>query len=119
MIEALTGLPDGVLGFEASGKVTGDDYENVLVPAIEAAVGGEKLHMVYVLGEGFEGYSAEAMWDDAKIGMRHPFSFEKVAVVTDDETYSRMIRTFGFMMPAEVRVFALAERDEAIGWAAS
>ena len=38
MITQMTDLPDGVLGFEASGKVTGDDYSEVLVPAVEAAL---------------------------------------------------------------------------------
>lgn len=35
MIERIEGLPEDVLGFEAKGDVSGDDYERVLVPAIE------------------------------------------------------------------------------------
>jgi hypothetical protein len=35
MIETMTGFPDGVPGFDATGKVTGKDYETVLVPAVE------------------------------------------------------------------------------------
>ena len=37
MIRVLDGMPDGVVGFTASGKLTTDDYAQVLVPAIEAA----------------------------------------------------------------------------------
>jgi hypothetical protein len=35
MIEIMTGFPDGVPGFDATGKVTAEDYETVLVPAVE------------------------------------------------------------------------------------
>jgi hypothetical protein len=34
-IKIFSGLPDDVLDFVASGKVTGKDYEVILVPAIE------------------------------------------------------------------------------------
>ena len=36
MIKTIKDLPSNVLGFEASGAVTGKDYESVLVPAVEA-----------------------------------------------------------------------------------
>jgi hypothetical protein len=35
MIQIMTGFPDGVPGFDATGKVTGENYETVLVPAAE------------------------------------------------------------------------------------
>jgi hypothetical protein len=118
MIELLSGLPDNVLGFEAKGEVTGDDYERVLVPAVEDRLTrNDKIRLVYVLGEDFSGYSAGAMWDDAKVGMHHLFSWERIALVTDHESYGRMTKGFGFLMPAKVRVFATAELDDAKTWA--
>jgi hypothetical protein len=35
MLETITGLPAGVLGFEAKGELHADDYRNVLIPAVE------------------------------------------------------------------------------------
>jgi hypothetical protein len=53
MITVLTDLPDNVLGFEAKGEVTGDDYEQVLIPAVEKHLEtAEKIRLLYVLGEG-------------------------------------------------------------------
>ncbi|MEJ6701961.1 MAG: hypothetical protein QNL01_13480 [Akkermansiaceae bacterium] len=37
MIEPIPQLPDHTLGFTASGKVTGSDYEQHIIPAVEAA----------------------------------------------------------------------------------
>ena len=75
MIEMLSDLPDNVLGVEAKGEVTGGDYEQVLVPEIEERLARhDKIRLVYVLGEEFDGYSAGAMWDDTKVGMEHLLS---------------------------------------------
>jgi hypothetical protein len=35
MIEIMTGFPDGVPGFDATGKVAGEDYVTALFPAVE------------------------------------------------------------------------------------
>jgi hypothetical protein len=39
MIVEIPGLPDNVLGFAAKGTVTANDYETVLLPAVEAWIG--------------------------------------------------------------------------------
>jgi hypothetical protein len=35
MIEIIQGLPDNVVGVVGSGTVTGEDYSNVLIPAVK------------------------------------------------------------------------------------
>lgn len=117
MIESIPGLPNHVLGLEARGEVTGDDYEQVLIPAVERHLERHrKIRLLYVLGSEFEGLSAAAMWDDAKVGMEHPFSWERIAVVTDHDAYRRLFRGVGFLIPGKVRVFGLAQLDDAKAW---
>ena len=120
MIEAIPGLPENTLGFEAKGEVTSEDYEQVLVPAIAKRLETEdKLRLLYVLGTGFDGYTAGALWDDAKVGMHHPFKFERIAMVTDHDLYGRMTKGFGFLIPAKVRVFGTDELEDAKAWLSS
>ncbi len=38
MIRLIEGMPAGTIGVEAVGKVTEDDYRDVLVPAVTAAL---------------------------------------------------------------------------------
>lgn len=117
MIELIPGLPDNVLGMEAKGEVTGEDYARVLIPAIERQLEGrDRIRVLYVLGPEFSGYSAAAMWDDAKVGMTHPFSWERIAVVTDHDAYRRLVNGFGFLIPGQVRVFPVAELEDAKAW---
>ncbi len=117
MIELIEDLPDDVLGFEAKGHVTGEDYETALIPAIERALEGrQKLNLLYVLGDEFEAYTGTAMWDDTKVGMRHPFAWRRIALVTDHDGYRHMLKAAGFLTPAEVRTFAGDELEEAKRW---
>lgn len=117
MIEVITDLPDRVLGVKASGEVTANDYKTVLVPAIEEKLSKQtKVRLLYVIGDGFKGYSGGAAWEDAKVGMKHLTSFERIAVVTDVDWIETMIKAFGFALPGEVRVFDDDDLSEARGW---
>ncbi len=62
MPEKISDVPDSVLGFRASGELTSDDYRNVLVPVVEAALQSrDKLRLLYLLGEDVTGFSAGAV----------------------------------------------------------
>ena len=115
----MQGLPDNTLGFEASGKVTGNDYETVLIPAVEAKLKEfSKVRMIYQLGTDFSGYDMEAMWDDTKIGLKHIKAWEKIAVVSDTEWIRSAVHVFGFAIPGHVRVFKNDELADAKKWVA-
>ncbi len=117
MIEVLTDLPDRVLGLRASGEVTADDYKTVLVPAIEEKLTRQtKVRLLYVLGDEFKGYTGGAAWEDAKVGMKHLTSFDRIAVVTDVDWIEKMVRAFGFALPGEVRVFGNDDLEPARRW---
>ena len=117
MIEVITDLPQRVLGVKASGEVSANDYKTVLVPAIEEKLTKhKKARLLYVLGDEFEGYTSGAAWEDAKVGMKHLTSFERVAVVTDVDWIEKMIKAFGFALPGEVRLFDDDDLDEARIW---
>lgn len=118
MIRVLEGLPENVLGVEAFGKVTDQDYENVLEPAIrEKLATHSKIRYVYVLGEEFDGWTLGAMWEDAKLGGGELHRWEKIAVVTDTDWIRHAVKGFGWMIPGEVKVFPVAELESATAWA--
>jgi len=117
MIKIISDLPNNVLGFESSGTVTGEDYETVLIPAVEAKLEEfPKIRLLYHLGPDFISYDLKAAWDDAKVGLSHLTSWEKIAVVTDTEWVSSGVKVFGFVIPGEVRVFGNDELSAAKEW---
>jgi hypothetical protein len=117
MLTVMKDLPEGVVGFSAEGNVTDEDYKTVLIPAVEAAIEKHKsVHLLYYLGPDFKHFGTAAMWDDAMFGMRHFFDFGRIAVVTDHEALAMMVRSFGLMMPAAVRVFPTDKLEAAKAW---
>lgn len=120
MLQLIENLPGNVVGIRAIGEVEDDDYEEVLVPAIETArAEHDKIRLLYVLGEEFTGYEADAMLEDAKLGARTFTAYDKIAVVTDATWLQRTVKAFGWMMPGEVRTFHTDALDDATGWISS
>jgi hypothetical protein len=118
MLEPLTDLPQGVIGFEANGELQASDYTDVLLPAVERAfAGGEDVRIV-LLFERFDGISGGAMWQDLKMGVEHLTRWKRIALVTDIDRMTHLTSLFGWMTPGEMRHFPLAERSQAIAWAA-
>ena len=117
MIKELNDLPAGVLGFEVAGTLKAEDYRDVILPALERAAAGGEVRFVIVIPE-FHGMSGGALWQDLKVGVEHLRAWKRIALVTDIEWMKHMTTLFGWMTPGEVRQFSLAQRDEAVAWAA-
>jgi hypothetical protein len=112
-------MPAGVLGFEAVDDVEKEDYENVIVPVIDKAIAEHgKVRLVYLLGPEFDDYEGGAVWEDLKLGAKHPTSFERIAVVTDARWAGPAVRIFSVLWPGQARVFPLADLEPAKRWAA-
>ena len=121
MIEALAGLPEGVIGFRLSGDISGDDYRAVLEPALNAAVEAGEIRFVVAVEDDFEmegGAVLEDMKTGLKLGVGHHSAWKRTAVVTDKEWIQKAIRLFAWMTPGEVEVFGLDRLEEAKSWAA-
>ena len=119
MIEILTGVPDNVGAFRCHGHVTKDDYDTVLIPEVERTLEQhEKVRIYYEFAPDFDGIAPGAAWEDTKVGFSHFLRWERIAVVTDVEWIKQTMKFFGFLMPAQVRAFALAEADLAREWIA-
>ena len=118
MIKEMSDMPAGVIGFEASGKMQAEDYRDVVLPALERAAAGGEVRFVIVMTD-FDGMSGGALWQDLKVGVEHWRAWKRIALVTDIDWMKHMTSLFGWMTPGEVKTFPLAQRDEAVEWAAS
>ncbi len=117
--DVLDGFPPDVVAIAAKGTIGRSAYEGTLIPLVEQRIKAEgKIKLYYEIGERFEGYTAGAMWDDAKLGMMHLASFARIAVVTDVEWIRLGVKMFAPIIPGEVSLFHLAEREAAKAWIA-
>lgn len=117
MINFLTVKNDLVLALEAEGKVTGDDYQSLVIPAIETKLRQyKKIRLLYELGHEFSGFDLKAMWEDFKLGLKHWTDFEKIALVSDIQWIRRVTQLIGFILPYPVEVFHNNQLSQAQEW---
>lgn len=120
MIEMLEGFPEGVVAAVAKARVSRRDYEEILIPAVEAAFRRRnKVRCYYELGRDFAGIDAGAVWEDLRVGLGHLSGWERVAVVTDIDWVRLAVNAFRFLLPGAVRVFPTSETTEARRWIAA
>ncbi len=116
-IDIISARTDNILAFTAHDRVTGDDYESVLIPAVEAKLKEHrKIRLLYHLDDDFSGFEAQALWDDAKVGLQHLTAWEKIAVVSENKWMRGATKVFGFLMPCPVKVFDGDRLSEATAW---
>lgn len=118
MLKAIADLPEGVIGFEAVGKVEASDYSDVLMPAVRALSEQDRDVRIVLVFARWDGMSAGATWQDLKFGVRNLNRWKRIALVTDLDWMITVMSIFGWMTPGELKRFPLAERDRAIAWAA-
>lgn len=117
MIREVHGLPEGVLGFQASGKLTAHDYTDVLAPALAAAsAGGGRIRVLLDFAGEFDGMEGGAVWQDLKLGIHDWDAWERIALVTDHTWMRDGLSMFAWAVPGEVRAFPSHERDAAVDW---
>jgi hypothetical protein len=117
MIERLRDFPSDVVAFACKGRVTRQDYQTQLTPAVEAALKEhEKVRLYYQIDPDFSGIEPGAMWEDFKVGMGHLLRWERIAVITNVEWIRYAVHAFRFLMPGAVRLFALEDAPKAREW---
>ncbi len=119
MFKVIEGLAPDVMAIEAVGKVTHEDYRDILIPRAEAMMGKGPIKMLYILGKDFKGFELEALADDSSFGLKHWHDFSDIAVVSDHAWLNATVNMFRPFFHGQVRVFSLAELSAAKIWIAS
>ena len=117
MLERIVSLPAGIDGVKAVGKVSQQDYQQVLEPLIdEARRANRRLRLVYQFGPDFESFTAGGAWEDASVGLRSLRLIEGLAIVSDASWIRESSRLLAFFMPGPVRHFDSAQFADAVAW---
>lgn len=122
MVKQIDGMPDGTIGFEASGKLSREDYVNVLEPTLRKAVESGEIRMLFKLTD-FHGLQPGAWYQDVKtglgLGFGHRSAWKRSAIVTDIDWIRKASEFFSWITPGEVRVYYLDQEDGARTWVSS
>ncbi len=115
--EILSGYPADVVAISAIGYIDHDTYDETLIPALEAAIAREgKVKVLYLMGPEFKGFTAGAIFEDAKYGLTHLAEFAQVAVVSDIDWVRAAMKLVAPFLHNKLRLFSVAELEAAKEW---
>jgi hypothetical protein len=106
-----------ILGLRATGKLTDQDYQEVLLPTLENLLKQHgKIRLLCFLDEEFAGLEPGAMWEDAKFFFPHKDDFEKMAIVGGPKWIEVIMKLFAPLMQGEMRTFPQEQLPKAWQW---
>jgi methionine synthase II (cobalamin-independent) len=118
MIKEIHSLPDNLVGFEAHGEVTSDDFREVVMPRVEALIQKQnKINYLLILHTEVANFTVGAWVQDVWMGLKDLFKWNRAAIVTDEEIVKTVTQVFTKVMVGEFKVFKHHEVTEAIKWA--
>jgi SpoIIAA-like len=120
MIERITEMAAGTVGFRVAGPVEREDYRDVLVPELPRALdAGGGLRTLYLIDRESGGDRAGGAVGDAKLGF--DLGVRRLGALGDRHRLgwtTRATRLFAWMIPSEARVFETAALESAKEWVA-
>ena len=106
MVRRMTDMPVGTIGFEAAGEVEDDDWEDTVEPVLRQEIAaGRKLRLLYLLGPATREVEGDAVKADTAFRARHASSFDRVAVVSDEDWVRPALRALSFLLPGKAKGF--------------
>ena len=119
MLKRIEDMPAGTIGFEAIGEVEDDDFEEQVEPVLRAEMAeGHKIRMLYLIGAEAHEVEGDAMSADSGFRARHATSYERVAVVSDEDWIRPAMRLMSLLLPGKARAFPVHELAAAKAWVA-
>ena len=117
MIKVIEGLPTNVAAFQAKGKVSGRDYDEIINPIVERIYKSNgKINYLLVLDTPLSNYSLEAWFKDALLGFVYFTDWRKIAIVSDMKGIKNFTGVFGKLIPGCTKAFSMNQLEEAKNW---
>jgi hypothetical protein len=123
MIEAISDMPAGTIGYRVTGELTDSDYQDTLAPALRAAAGAGEVRLLLVGGEGFDLGSLKSRFEDLRkdpeLELGHSKDWKRVAIAADANFVVRAaFPAIAGMIPVDVKLFGAGDEADAKAWVA-
>jgi hypothetical protein len=120
MISKINSAPSNVAAFRATGEVTKSDYDNVVIPGIDALVAKQdKINFLLVVDTEMKNFTLGALLKDLGVGLKHFTKWHKMAIVSEEGGVIKFTDFFSYIAPGEAKGFTHAELEEAKQWVSS
>ncbi len=117
MITTILEAPENVAAFSATGEVTREDFENLVIPHVKKKVEQfNELNYLLYLDTDLDNFTAGAWFQDLLLGMKNLTKWNRAAIVTDKEGVQNFTDAFSVLMPGEFKSFPKENLYNALYW---
>jgi hypothetical protein len=106
MLKSMRDLPSEVDGLLADGRITRGDYAAAIQPLLQGARrDGRRIRLLLEFAPSFEGFSPDAAWEEARIGLHSMRLFKRIGIVSPMARIRERARLIAAIVPLSVHVF--------------
>lgn len=117
MITTILDAPENVAAFNATGEVTKEDFENLVIPYVKKKVEQfDELNYLLYLDTDLSNFTAGAWIQDLLLGLKNLTKWNRTAIVTDKESVQNFTDIFSVLMPGEFKSFPKENLYNALYW---
>ncbi|ANF49576.1 hypothetical protein A0O34_02975 [Chryseobacterium glaciei] len=117
MITIIPEAPENVAAFSATGEVTKENFENLVIPHVKKKVEEfDELNYLLYLDTNLGNFTAGAWLQDMLLGLKNLTKWNRAAIVTDNESVQNFTDIFSVLMPGEFKSFPKENLYNALYW---
>jgi SpoIIAA-like len=121
VIERIDDMPVGTVGFRLEGKLTDEDYNDVLAPGLREAAATGEVRLLVLGAKGFDLGSLKSRFEEARsdpnLDLGHKRDWRRIAVVADTNfVLRRSFPLFARVIPVDMKLFEPKQEAEARTW---
>lgn len=117
MITIINDAPENVAAFNATGDVTKEDFENLVIPYVKSKVEQfDELNYLLYLDTDLSNFTMGAWLQDVFLGLKNLSKWNRAAIVTDKEGVKNFTDIFSVLMPGEFKSFPKENLYNALYW---
>lgn len=120
MITIIPEAPDNIAAFRASGKVTKEDFESIVMPHVKVKVDKyNELNYLFHLDAHLEDFTTGAWLQDAFLGLKNMTKWNRCAIISDEKGVHKFTEVFSKIMPGDYKAFNTGQMAKAVTWCAT
>lgn len=117
MVELLNNFPPHVAAYKASGAISKEEYEQIVMARIdEVAAQHGKINFLVLLETDVDNYSLGAFIDYLKISFKHFTRWNRMAIVTDQKWVRTLYEGLSAVVHGEIKSYELSQFEAARQW---
>ncbi|NMR34447.1 STAS/SEC14 domain-containing protein [Chryseobacterium aquaticum] len=117
MISIINDAPENVAAFNATGEITREDFENLVIPHVKNKVEQfDELNYLLYLDTDLDNFTMGAWLQDALLGIKNITKWNRAAIVTDKEGVQNFTDIFSVLMPGEFKSYPKENLYNALYW---